>query len=118
MLRLSSVSVLLFSQATVNVLIFFFMIRRPPRSTRTDTLFPYTTLFRSPGGPVVESLPCVAPPPRLRSEQSGEFRRHIGRLRLSRCVWAVMPHFRTAIDQIPTAPPRNSDRNIPGSPAI
>src|SRR3546814_18932471 len=27
--------------------IFFFRIRRPPRSTRTDTLFPYTTLFRS-----------------------------------------------------------------------
>src|SRR3546814_10522971 len=26
------------------------MIRRPPRSTRTDTLFPYTTLFRSVGG--------------------------------------------------------------------
>src|SRR3546814_2200052 len=37
-------------------LLFFLMIRRPPRSTRTDTLFPYTTLFRSdrrhrlPGG--------------------------------------------------------------------
>src|SRR3546814_5621385 len=29
------------------VLVFFLMIRRPPRSTRTDTLFPYTTLFRS-----------------------------------------------------------------------
>src|SRR3546814_13197727 len=27
---------------------FFLMIRRPPRSTRTDPLFPYTTLFRSP----------------------------------------------------------------------
>src|SRR3546814_5349340 len=27
------------------------MIRRPPRSTRTDTLFPYTTLFRSLGTP-------------------------------------------------------------------
>src|SRR3546814_2260617 len=27
------------------------MIRRPPRSTRTDTLFPYTTLFRSPPAP-------------------------------------------------------------------
>src|SRR3546814_19343747 len=27
------------------------MIRRPPRSTRTDTLFPYTTLFRSPNRP-------------------------------------------------------------------
>src|SRR3546814_1927432 len=30
---------------------FFLMLRRPPRSTRTDTLFPYTTLFRS--GPAV-----------------------------------------------------------------
>src|SRR3546814_15074172 len=30
--------------------IFFLMIRRPPRSTRTDTLFPYTTLFRSDAG--------------------------------------------------------------------
>src|SRR3546814_7562348 len=30
-------------------LFFFLMIRRPPRSTRTDTLFPYTTLFRSVG---------------------------------------------------------------------
>src|SRR3546814_8087444 len=29
---------------------FFLMIRRPPRSTRTDTLFPYTTLFRSSHG--------------------------------------------------------------------
>src|SRR3546814_12676669 len=29
---------------------FFVMIRRPPRSTRTDTLFPYTTLFRSKAG--------------------------------------------------------------------
>src|SRR3546814_4092864 len=29
------------------VCVFFLMIRRPPRSTRTDTLFPYTTLFRS-----------------------------------------------------------------------
>src|SRR3546814_8248024 len=32
------------------------MIRRPPRSTRTDTLFPYTTLFRSAGP--------AAPPPK------------------------------------------------------
>src|SRR3546814_20666765 len=29
-------------------ILFFLMIRRPPRSTRTDTLVPYTTLFRSP----------------------------------------------------------------------
>src|SRR3546814_10275655 len=32
----------------VYLFVFFLMIRRPPRSTRTDTLFPYTTLFRSP----------------------------------------------------------------------
>src|SRR3546814_15828443 len=32
------------------IIIFFLMIRRPPRSTRTDTLFPYTTLFRSAAG--------------------------------------------------------------------
>src|SRR3546814_2882156 len=31
--------------------VFFLLIRRPPRATRTDTLFPYTTLFRSPACP-------------------------------------------------------------------
>src|SRR3546814_15754332 len=31
----------------------FLMIRRPPRSTRTDTLFPYTTLFRSTGTGII-----------------------------------------------------------------
>src|SRR3546814_7135020 len=31
----------------IYIIIFCLMIRRPPRSTRTDTLFPYTTLFRS-----------------------------------------------------------------------
>src|SRR3546814_20689448 len=34
------------------------MIRRPPRSTRTDTLFPYTTLFRSRDAGHVERLGC------------------------------------------------------------
>src|SRR3546814_8769790 len=33
----------------VSYCFYFLMIRRPPRSTRTDTLFPYTTLFRSAG---------------------------------------------------------------------
>src|SRR3546814_10078490 len=32
------------------MIVFVLMIRRPPRSTRTDTLFPYTTLFRSHAG--------------------------------------------------------------------
>src|SRR3546814_21082347 len=31
--------------------VFFLIVRRPPRSTRTDTLFPYTTLFRSRPAP-------------------------------------------------------------------
>src|SRR3546814_10854221 len=38
------------------ILCFFVLIRRPPRSTRTDTLFPYTTLFRS--RPRQASPPC------------------------------------------------------------
>src|SRR3546814_8252973 len=38
------------------------MIRRPPRSTRTDTLFPYTTLFRSN---VVERTVILAPGDRI-----------------------------------------------------
>src|SRR3546814_5718271 len=38
---------------------FFLMIRLPPRSTRTDTLFPYTTLFRSVQKNVVGDQPLV-----------------------------------------------------------
>src|SRR3546814_8491994 len=40
---------------------FFLMIRRPPRSTRTDTLFPYTTLFRSLGGEAQREFGRIAP---------------------------------------------------------
>src|SRR3546814_7336427 len=40
---------------------FFLMIRRPPRSTRTDTLFPYTTLFRSPGSRRRAARPNASP---------------------------------------------------------
>src|SRR3546814_11702686 len=48
---------------------FFLMIRRPPRSTRTDTLFPYTTLFRSalPRPSLsTQHPPCPAPSPAAR----------------------------------------------------
>src|SRR3546814_15319216 len=39
------------------------MIRRPPRSTRTDTLFPYTTLFRSlPVHRATDDAPATPPP--------------------------------------------------------
>src|SRR3546814_18041230 len=37
---------------------FFLIIRRPPRSTRTDTLFPYTTLFRSEAVRDLSSAMC------------------------------------------------------------
>src|SRR3546814_7088472 len=47
--------------------LFFLMIRRPPRSTRTDTLFPYTTLFRSSR--------AVAPPPARRLRTAARARR-------------------------------------------
>src|SRR3546814_6713225 len=40
---------------------FFLMIRRPPRSTRTDTLFPYTTLFRSRHRVAVDLLALSIP---------------------------------------------------------
>src|SRR3546814_1786523 len=43
------------------MIFFFLMIRRPPRSTRTDTLFPYTTLFRS------SALAVATPAPTLRA---------------------------------------------------
>src|SRR3546814_15104185 len=66
--------------SVASVLFFFLMIRRPPRSTRTDTLFPYTTLFRSQeafeevdagrrivGGDFLGALACV---------RAGLFARH------------------------------------------
>src|SRR3546814_7295440 len=61
------------------------MIRRPPRSTRTDTLFPYTTLFRSQGRVVrtgralprradaTARMSAPAPVPRAGSEGDGFF---------------------------------------------
>src|SRR3546814_12539908 len=50
---------------------FFLMIRRPPRSTRTDTLFPYTTLFRShqEDGRLQGARQVRRPPGRLRQPQ-------------------------------------------------
>src|SRR3546814_1244451 len=58
------------------------MIRRPPRSTRTDTLFPYTTLFRSGHG--------------LRDER--------------RKLLLVLPHGKFAIAHLPSDPHRDPDK--------
>src|SRR3546814_14205314 len=53
------------------LLFFFLMIRRPPRSTRTDTLFPYTTLFRSKIEPSPNASASAAP---LQDTQAGHLR--------------------------------------------
>src|SRR3546814_4091175 len=62
---------------------FFLMIRRPPRSTRTDTLFPYTTLDRGPGVPhgeltrIFERYVSLRSKPKA-SESDGEGSPHMG----------------------------------------
>src|SRR3546814_2191156 len=50
--------------------LFFLMIRRPPRSTRTDTLFPYTTLFRSIHA--IRAARATPRPGRCRSPSAGQ----------------------------------------------
>src|SRR3546814_19538720 len=52
------------------VIFFFLIIRRPPRSTRTDTLFPYTTLFRS-ARLAGAAQPADAEPPPHRQPDGG-----------------------------------------------
>src|SRR3546814_7653417 len=61
-----------------NIICFFIflMIRRPPRSTRTDTLFPYTTLFRSTLGKLFQ---FDVEPPRRRGAAIGERGAHVGK---------------------------------------
>src|SRR3546814_1355730 len=63
--------VMLIFYSLIFLLCFFLMIRRPPRSTRTDTLFPYTTLFRSK--PTATSTRKRPPRPRqpLRTPREG-----------------------------------------------
>src|SRR3546814_575288 len=91
---------ILFSRLSV----FFLMIRRPPRSTRTDTLFPYTTLFRSrsrrasgspcaparrstrPTCPVPTPRPRAGPPPALRHPRRAHPPRPAPRCRRSRAA--------------------------------
>src|SRR3546814_13337463 len=69
------------------------MIRRPPRSTRTDTLFPYTTLFRSDG---IEDLLDVDPtgdPAERPGRQAEVFGRQFQRGRLPPAVGTAQDRF-------------------------
>src|SRR3546814_2689086 len=68
--------------------IFFLMILRPPRSTLTDTLFPYTTLFRSRGTLVYGSsgrqplLDCTASSARARPDRASGPTNHLRGIRM------------------------------------
>src|SRR3546814_2769506 len=87
-----------FGMCVSSLFFFFLMIRRPPRSTRTDTLFPYTTLFRSPGDraprrrprAVDHRAPCRRPPPAGRGGGQGRSEEHTSELQsLMRISYAV-----------------------------
>src|SRR3546814_9259975 len=76
---------LLLSSVDPFLYFFFLMIRRPPRSTRTDTLFPYTTLFRSPGR---GSIPIYCPSGRKRCRSASDRRfRWTPYCRLGKAGW-------------------------------
>src|SRR3546814_6870028 len=116
---------------------FFLMIRRPPRSTRTDTLFPYTTLFRSLHllthlGPVsVSSVAAclkLSPPATshlidrmviagLRSEEHTSELQSL--MRISYAVFCLKqkisryPHGPAFIPSDPRAPPRHAHTTLP-----
>src|SRR3546814_13797221 len=79
------------------------MIRRPPRSTRTDTLFPYTTLFRSP--PFSFSKATAGEPAKRPRTRLLEFDGRAGRFELLLdlfgfgLVGAFLDGLRSAFDQ-------------------
>src|SRR3546814_16417018 len=84
--------------------LFFLMIRRPPRSTRTDTLFPYTTLFRSlPRIPERQrrAAPAASPERLLRQPDPEEGRRVRRSRRLLGARGAVAPRRRALEDAVP-----------------
>src|SRR3546814_11533792 len=92
----------------VPVLCFFLMIRRPPRSTRTDTLFPYTTLFRSRPGERRDG----APPGAARTLAAGPagLARLCGRGRADRPRLAAHPAVECAATAIGAERDRKSTR--------
>src|SRR3546814_6184089 len=101
--------------------VFFLMIRRPPRSTRTDTLFPYTTLFRSPRSRLCGMRNrascgyCSARRPCGQAERSEEHTSELQSLmRISYAVFCLKKkkttniNTRTAITQLATQANHNS----------
>src|SRR3546814_17489513 len=71
-------------------LYFFLIVLRPPRSTRTDTLFPYTTLFRSNAAEAAQSAAATAFPSNF--NMTNRLLEAIARLR--RPGWPCLPRLR------------------------
>src|SRR3546814_8826344 len=71
------------------------MIRRPPRSTRTDTLFPYTTLFRSQMASGLPAFAVVGLPDKAVGESRERVRAALGALGLA------LPPKRTTVNLSP-----------------
>src|SRR3546814_8187325 len=66
------------------------MIRRPPRSTRTDTLFPYTTLFRSPESRIHEAVAVRPPADRLKANPRDRSIDELARLKVEHSQRVVL----------------------------
>src|SRR3546814_19612495 len=67
---------------------FLLMIRRPPRSTRTDTLCPYPTLFRSLDRLILSAGVMATPLFRDPAGREGQFAtNHLGHFRLTAALW-------------------------------
>src|SRR3546814_8330149 len=92
---------------------FFLMIRPPPRSTRTDTLFPYTTLFRSsPDDPLEVKLTTSGTPlpgmemrivdPATRSEEHTSELQSL--MRISYAVFCLKKNIRNGVWYLVTPP--------------
>src|SRR3546814_7369990 len=92
--------------------IFFLMIRRPPRSTRTDTLFPDTTLFRSHSSPALQAAGWRS---RLQARAFGPGTSGLSSRRARSCAPRPIPRpplrGRTAAPRRPPPAPDTSDRD-------
>src|SRR3546814_6091691 len=92
-------------------LFFFLMIRRPPRSTRTDTLFPYTTLFRSarPGGLFLYLRPWLSGDGAMRSEEHTSELQSL--MRISYAVFCLKKK-NNALPNIRSQPQKNGSQSV------
>src|SRR3546814_7696639 len=85
------------------------MIRRPPRSTRTDTLFPYTTLFRSEIGAENPLAGLPEQPPEARPDDALERPQH--RLQPQHRALEAAPRDGAPVDEVRQADVREAQRS-------